>query len=100
MGLLTPSGIQINYVEDFNIVNYFYIDGNVLYRNDPAEREVYLFNRTTMSLVDYITSSGTDGYFYMTTPYYQDLHNIICKDDSSTGGYSDILISKVKPELI
>jgi hypothetical protein len=79
---------------ELNTIGYF--EGYIIEKNIPVSRTVYMYRRATGELLDKVTSSGTDGYFYVET-FLDEAHNLVCL--ASGTNYSDLFYSKVYPTL-
>jgi hypothetical protein len=73
----------------------YQISGYITSNNQPAQRQVFLYERTSGELVDKGTST-TGGYYSLKTPFSGE-HNIVCLDDPYDVDLDDLILSKVIP---
>ena len=97
----SPYWMKASYFSCFdNLITYsdayiYYIDGYVKQDNNPVQRKVYLYERSTGKLMD-STTSDTDGYYYLKTTN-TNAHNVICLDAPSGKELNDLIASKIYP---
>ena len=73
----------------------YQISGYITSNNQPAQRQVFLYERTSGELVDKGISTA-EGYYSLKTPFSGE-HNIVCLDDPYDVDLDDLILSKVIP---
>ena len=73
----------------------YQISGYITSNNQPAQRRVFLYERTSGELVDKGISTA-EGYYSLKTPFSGE-HNIVCLDDPYDVDLDDLILSKVIP---
>jgi hypothetical protein len=74
----------------------FYYSGYITELSSPVSREVRIYNRITGELVSSTTSSGIDGYYYLTTVTSGE-HYIVVLDDDTGETYNALINDKLLP---
>lgn len=75
--------------------NYYY-HGYVKEKSIPVARTVRLYNRELGTLMDETTSSGNDGYYYLTTAVSGE-HFVVAFDDDAGQSYNAVISDKLQP---
>jgi len=74
----------------------YYYSGYVTEQESPVARIVRLYYRNTGELVSSTTSSGVDGYYYLTTKVSGE-HFIVAFDDYAGETYNALILDKLSP---
>ena len=77
----------------------YYISGYVKEGVVSVNRQIYVHNRDTGSLMTSTTSSGVGGYFYCETTY-SGAHYVVCIDDIEGLAYNDLIYGNIYPVTI
>ena len=104
--LSTSSGIDYNWYvvvtssgcegtsSTYTFSNRFLYEGYVTENNDPVSRTVRLYYRDTGELIDFTTSSGSNGY-YSLDALVNDEHFIIAFDDEAGEDYNALILDRL-----
>lgn len=79
----------------FSSAGIYLFSGYVREYNEPVQRTVFLYNRTSGELIDK-TTSDSNGYYILKSPYNTE-HNIVCLDAAEEPDFNDLIVSKVTP---
>ena len=74
----------------------YYYEGYITEQGNPVSREVKLYYRSTGELIDSTTSSGVDGYYYLTT-IISGTHFVVAFDDDAGEDYNALILDKLLP---
>jgi len=86
-----------------NLISYnqgvkpaYYYHGYIKEKSIPVARTVRLYNRESGTLMDETTSSGSNGYYYLTTSISGE-HFVAAFDDDAGDSYNAVILDKLQP---
>jgi len=74
----------------------YYYHGYIKEKSIPVARTVRLYNRESGTLMDETTSSGSNGYYYLTTSISGE-HFVAAFDDDAGDSYNAVILDKLQP---